>query len=335
MAQAALKEMTPLEELFYAIKHNDRARLTKLFQDHASKKGQLLVHTTPGGDTPLRYAAREGHAAIIKALLLQGAPIDARASDGVTALMIAAYHGHTEVATMLITAESAMLSASGARVTTKEQNGLTALMFASLNGHTPMVRTLLAAKARIDATCAFGQTPLLLAARRGHESTVKHLVKAGARAVVEGVENTTAVLVSAADSGHASIVSDLVTARADVNHRNRGGRTALMVASCSGQTATVRTLLELGASRTKKQGGMTALEWAQSAGHMDVAVLLSTYSRTGGRLQEDENAEDPGETLAAAQLIAGGAKSTDIRGAFSKKVKSNTRKVQDKKVVRV
>jgi ankyrin repeat protein len=46
-------------------------------------------------------AAQGGHAEIVKALLANGAEVNAKTTDGSTALIIAVAHGHTEIVDFL------------------------------------------------------------------------------------------------------------------------------------------------------------------------------------------------------------------------------------------
>jgi len=52
--------------------------------------------------TALSYAASKGYTAIVEMLLKQGSHVNARASDGSTALMWAAKHSHPETARALL-----------------------------------------------------------------------------------------------------------------------------------------------------------------------------------------------------------------------------------------
>jgi len=78
-------------------------------------------------------AAKEGNIAKVNvnALLVKGAEVNAKASDGYTALLWASENGHSEVVKALL--------AKGAEVNAKTNNGATALMAASQNGHSEVV----------------------------------------------------------------------------------------------------------------------------------------------------------------------------------------------------
>ena len=82
-------------------------------------------------------AALHGDAAAVQALLAKGAEVNAKANDGVTALMAASEEGHGEVVEALL--------AKGAEVNARRTNdGVTALILASYKGHIEVVQALLA-----------------------------------------------------------------------------------------------------------------------------------------------------------------------------------------------
>jgi len=72
--------------------------------------------------TPLHWATRQGHAAIIVLLLQAGANPAARDGEGCAAIHLAAQFGHTAIVGYLI--------AKGQNVNTQDANGMTALMWA-------------------------------------------------------------------------------------------------------------------------------------------------------------------------------------------------------------
>ena len=74
-------------------------------------------------------------------------------------------------------------------------------------------------------------------------------------------------LTQAVTSGDASAVSAALATGADVNERNNGGQTALILAVIFGHTDLVRLLVKAGANpRLRDNLGLDAIEWAQRRG---------------------------------------------------------------------
>jgi ankyrin repeat protein len=61
----------------------------------------------------------------------------------------------------------------------EKKHGMTPLLWASERGHAPVVKTLLKANAKLDATDPFSMTSLHWASARGHKDIVCLLVAAG------------------------------------------------------------------------------------------------------------------------------------------------------------
>ena len=86
-------------------------------------------------------AAREGDAAAIERLLAQGASVLARDETGATALILAAYGNHLDVACRLIEA--------GADVNTQDQTQQSAYLIATSEGYLDLLSGLSRAKCRV------------------------------------------------------------------------------------------------------------------------------------------------------------------------------------------
>lgn len=86
------------------------------------------------GNSPLHYAASQGHCEIAKFLSEAGADVNARNHEGATPLHVAAYSGCTTSAKLLIEL--------GADVSIKDQLGQTALYPAALLEHRQLMQVL-------------------------------------------------------------------------------------------------------------------------------------------------------------------------------------------------
>lgn len=124
------------------------------------------------GETGLIVALRYDAMQTFHVLLAQPAiALEARAANGNTALMMAAFRQNKDAMLALL--------GKGAHV---NQDGWTALHYAAAAGSTELVNLLLEHQALIDAESPGGMTPLMLAAREGQEAVVNLLLGRGADA---------------------------------------------------------------------------------------------------------------------------------------------------------
>ena len=143
--------------------------------DNAAKNGDLekvkaLLKYNPDlvnsknqyGDTPLHWAAGEGHKDIVALLLADKADVNATGIYGYTPLHWAAQLGYTDVAELLL--------AHGANVNARDGNRDTPLFEAAEYGNTDVAELLLAHGAEVNVTNVEGFTPLRLATMHGTNS---------------------------------------------------------------------------------------------------------------------------------------------------------------------
>ena len=170
----------------------------------------ILVTASLGAavTAPVADAARSGDRDAVKALLKEGADVNAPQGDGMTALHWAAERGDVELANVLVYA--------GANIAAVTRIGqYTPLHIAARSGSAAVVKVLLAAKADVAVrTSPSGVTPLHLAAASG------------------SVETVTALLDN----------------KAEVNAKEaEWGQTPLMFAAAEDRTEAVKVLLSRGA----------------------------------------------------------------------------------------
>ena len=169
----------------------------------------LLTWAATPPDAPVAEAAMRGDAAEVRALIEQGADVNAALGDGMTALHWAAERGDSELASLLLSA--------GAQVESMTRLG--------------------------------AYRPLHLAARGGHASVVRDLLQAGATADPETMTGHVAPLHLAAASGSASAVAALIEYGAEVDRRETAwGQTPLMFAAAAGRVQAIGALLDGGAA---------------------------------------------------------------------------------------
>jgi ankyrin repeat protein len=118
-------------------------------------------------------AAQNGNNETTKALLTQGAPVDAKDNAGRTPLMLASANNHVAVCVLLLTHK--------AHVDARNNAGFTPLMLAAMNNHEDVCKLLLTHNAQVDAKDNAGSTPLILATKYGHVDVCKLLLEANAQ----------------------------------------------------------------------------------------------------------------------------------------------------------
>ena len=121
------------------------------------------------GESSIHDAANGGNIEAVKQHIAAGADVNANAKgeEGLTPLQYATFHGHKEVAELLI--------AKGADVDARQYgNGLTSLHYAALNGRKVIVELLIAKGANENAKADNGATPLDMASGKAADLLRKH-----------------------------------------------------------------------------------------------------------------------------------------------------------------
>jgi uncharacterized protein len=166
-----------------------------------------LLGATPAG-SPVADAAMKGDTGTVRALLRDGADVNAAQGDGMTALHWAAQRGDVEMAKILVYA--------GANVkATTRLGGYTPLLLASREGDAPMLAALLDAGADPDAATTTGTTALHFAAASGISGAVTTLLDHGAK--IDARENAAGQtpLMFAAAYDRADVIRTLLARGAD------------------------------------------------------------------------------------------------------------------------
>jgi len=248
----------------------------------------VLIGAAGGDRTLMVEAARNADANVLRALLKQGANVNAAEVDGTTALHWAAYRDDLESVDLLIRA--------GAKVNAANDLGATPLWTACQNASPPMVRRLLQAGANANAALLLGETVLMAAAHSGSPEIVEQLIVKGANVNARAARGQTA-LMWAVGQKHSNVVKVLVAHGADVHARSdewsqvqavpphglpaynraipHGGDTALMFAARVGDLASAKLLVAAGANVNDVDAwGVSATVLAEHSGFGDLVELF-------------------------------------------------------------
>jgi ankyrin repeat protein len=221
------------------------------------------------GLTPLWWAARVQNEALVKVLLKSGKiDADSHDKDSRTLLSWAAEKGHKAIVNMLLD--------EGADLESKDKNGRTPLSWAAEKGSEAVVNVLLNKGADLECKDKSGRTPLSWAAQYGNKAVVDMLLDKGTDLLSKDKDYYQEQLLVAAWYGHEAMVKLLLReGKADVNFKDKSGRTPLSWAAEKGSETIVNVLLNKGADlECKDKSGRTPLSWAARGGHLAVVERL-------------------------------------------------------------
>ena len=204
--------------------------------------------------TALHWTAEKGHEVVVYLLISEGADVNAKDENDMTALHWTAHKGHWEIAELLI--------AKGADVNGKNENGWTPLHWAADRGRKEIAELLIASDAEVNAKANDGKTPLdmangatadLLRTHGGHSGSIH----------------------GAARGGDIEAVKDFLASGADMNAKDKNGRSALHWAASGGHEVVVYLLISEGADvNAKSENRLTPLHYAADYGHREIIELL-------------------------------------------------------------
>ena len=219
--------------------------------------------------TPLMMAANTGDMETVRALLDDGADVNAKTNNGATALFAAATKGYAEIVRILLD--------RGADANARDQNGRTALHVGAEKGNTDIVQILLEKGAELSLMGADNKTALMESVEKNHIDTVRALLEAGAEVNAQNEMGVTALMV-AARNGNPETIEALLDGGADVNAETEYGGNALRIATMENHVPATMLLLLAGADTQNVKGQETPLTERYREGrfaHMPGDVLTA------------------------------------------------------------
>lgn len=182
------------------------------------EKGADVNAKDSNGSTALIMAAEKGHKEVIALLIEQGADVNVRGKYGWPALFVAARKDHKEVIALLIE--------KGADINVRDDDGWTALLLAAANNCSEAVAFLIEQGADVNA-CVTNYKLNALMYFLHNKKIMTLLIEKGTDINAQDNKGNTA-LIQAVQAGHRQAVAFLVSKGADVDVKNNRGHTALM-----------------------------------------------------------------------------------------------------------
>lgn len=218
----------------------DHEKIAKALIDHNAQ----LNAKESNGTTALMFAALSGNPRMVLLLIERGADVHAKDNIGRTPFMYAAMDctkGNYE--------SMVLLSAKGADPLMKDDREWDAFVYASLEGTEQMVDFLKAQKEKFNAQRA-KDTALYFAnaTKRDNLKILARLIKGGANVNARD-ENGQTPLMAAAKAGKMKLAEFFIKNKADLNAKDNRGKTALMYAVEAGRTRTAHLLRYYGAEK--------------------------------------------------------------------------------------
>lgn len=222
------------------------------------------------GRTALHTAVEYNNLPMVRCLLKNGADIEAERPDfHRTPINIAIKYGHLDLLEKLLDAGANIKAKSGA-----EQSALHETVWH--HGRQEFIRLLVTRGLDIESREVDGHAALTHAASVRRDGNVKMLLELGANPNTQADDGTTAIH-RAAFEGHKSTIVLLAANGADAQLCDYAGKTMLHWAAAGNQSEIVIRILRLGVDvNAQDHDGRTALFFATMHGHQDfVRALLA------------------------------------------------------------
>ncbi|XP_011841830.1 PREDICTED: fibronectin type 3 and ankyrin repeat domains protein 1 [Mandrillus leucophaeus] len=242
------------EHLHRAVNVNDEDLLVRILQG-----GHVKVDVpNKFGFTALMVAAQKGYTRLVKILVSNGTDVNLKNGSGKDSLMLACYAGHLDVVKYL--------RRHGASWQARDLGGCTALHWAADGGHCSVIEWM------IKDGCEMAHLMLLKPIGRTWDPITTFFPNVD---VVDTGSGWTPLMRVSAVSGNQRVASLLIDAGANVNVKDRNGKTPLMVAVLNNHEELVQLLLDKGADASiKNEFGKGVLEMARVFDRQSVISLL-------------------------------------------------------------
>ena len=225
----------PTDRLHQAVTSGDLASVERL----AREMPEALQMADANGMTPLLLAAAHGHSELAIALVHLGASPDAVNGHRQSALHYAAYHGDAALSQALLRA--------GADPHAGDLSGTTVMHYAGIGGSLEVIDALASADVDPSVSNIYRERPAHRAAQAGSLEALLHLQQLGADMnVVDALGLTLAH--KAAIGNATAVLSWLHKQGLPLDHPDLAGDTPLHGAASLGRETGVQSLLELGQS---------------------------------------------------------------------------------------
>ena len=233
-------------------------------QDSSTETSLQDINKPDGEGFPwIVQAARDGDEALIKRLIVSGADLEAvHVVTRRSALCEASSQGHSNVVDLLLH--------EGCKPHYADAMSYTALHHACHKGYLAVAKSLIAAKADIEALGPQEQTPLHLAVQVPHRNAIMLLLQHNANVNARDENYRTPLHISAAQ-GKAEMCVYLLDNGAQLDNRDFKSRTALQVACEAGHYDTAEALLNRSNLRATDLTFLTAFFAAVEHGHVRIA----------------------------------------------------------------
>lgn len=223
--------------------------------------------TDKDGVTAFLYAVRSGDIKLIKKMIESGANIHLADSSGRTPLMAAAAFGNTDVVKLLIK--------NRVDVNAQTSSRMSAYFFAAQFEHKEIMKLLKKAGAEEIYVEPTNEAKLLLASEVGNAKVVGNMIIKGVDINLGYEGSKQNALMKASANGHGQVVDILIKAGADLNAKDKDGKTALMFATINKKTAVAKMLLDAGADKSLRDNdAKTAKDYAIIYYAKDLLPLL-------------------------------------------------------------